>query len=66
LLFDPSPYSLNAKPGLCLFNKTDTADGNALRPATIPLTFAIADGLLNPLPVLLVKLPGVWKSAKVP
>jgi len=49
LLFDSSPHSLNAKPGLCLFNKTDTANGNALCPATFPLFFTIVDGLCEPI-----------------
>jgi hypothetical protein len=60
------PQSLDAKPGLYPLNKTDTTNSYALRPATFPLMSAIADSRVNPLPVLLGKLLGVWNSAKVP
>jgi hypothetical protein len=66
LFFDSSTDGLDVKPVLALFNNTCAANGNALCPATLPLVFAIGNGVMNPQSVLLGKLLGVRKSATVP
>lgn len=55
MFFDSSTDGLDVKPVLGLFNNTCAANGNALCPATLPLVFAIGNGVMNPQSVLLGK-----------
>ena len=54
-----SPNTLDSKPSLYLFNKTDATYGNTLSPAAFSLISVIVDDLLDPLTILLGKMFGI-------